>query len=541
MKYDIVFKNGKIVDGTGNPWFFGDVAIQEDNIVKVKKNIPENQAKRVIDIKGKIISPGFIDTHSHADMGVLLDPSLPSLINQGITTCVVQNCGGGVAPIAPERREQVVKEIIPEGFSYTPSWNSMKEFFSFLNTTGTVLNIVALIPYELIRMGYGPNYEKRAPNGDEYHAMKQAIRDSMEAGAVGLSTGIVFPPQVFAQTEELTELMKVVAEYDGLYASHMRDEANRVVEAVEEFIQIVQNSGARHGQISHHKICGRQNWGLSKTTMKLISQANDSGLNIRCDQYPYTRGGSPIGPVLPPWTFEGGSQKAIEILKSPELRQKVRYDIENGLPGWENRLSGLLPEDVYISHMTSPNAHKYLRKNLKQITEMEGYKDHIEAVFELLLESNGQVWATVEIVSEDEIADLLTYRNTMIGSDGMGSATSGPLNFGIPHPREYGTYPRILGRYVREKGILSIEDAIRKMTSFPAQQFQLFNRGILRECMAADITVFDPNAILDLSTYDNPFQYSKGVEWVFVGGESVIEHGIQNSNLPGKVLTPLIR
>lgn len=534
MSLDLIIRNGTIVDGTGNPGYSSDIEISNGKIVKIKPSLTA-KAEKEIDATGHIVCPGFIDIHSHTDIVLILFQKMQSSIFQGITTSVVGMCGTGIAPVHPDKIEEfkgIFRSYIPPGIDIKIEWYSFREMLERVKRYRCPGNLAFVVGYENIRTAGGQGFEDRPPTEEEYDAMREYIREAMEAGAFGMSTGLIYAPQVFATTEELIELSKVVAEYNGLYFSHIRNEGSKVVEAVKEFIEIVEKSGCIGGEIAHHKVAGKSNWGLSKKTLELIDEANKRGLSITCDSYPYTRGMSTLVTALPPWVHEGGSEKILERLKDKSLREKIKKDIEKK-SNFENWINNNGFDHIFISYAKS-KWRDVSGKNISEITKLKGMKDDWETFFEILIDENAGISITIESQGEEDITRIMKSKYHMFGTDGMAI----PKISALPalHPRLYGTYPKVLEKYVREQKILTLENAIRKMTSFPAQRLGLKDRGILKEGMAADIVVFNPNTIRDNATYLDTHQYPDGIPYVIVNGKIVVENGKQLRNYPGKVL-----
>lgn len=538
MIFDIVIKNGKIIDGTGNPWYRADIGIKEGKISKIGWFEKASAAKE-IDATDLIVCPGFIDIHSHSDTEIFFDNTLQSTIRQGITTCVVGNCGENLAPIPPEKMEDFLSLFAifaPPGVKIEPlPWNTFNEYLDYMEKRGCVANTAHLLGFSTIRLSGGPGFEDRVPTNEEFECMKSFVAEGMEAGAFGMSTGLIYAPQIYAKTEEIIQLVKTVAKYGGLYFSHIRGEGATVIKAVKEAIEIVEKSGCIGGHIAHHKVAGKLYWGRSRETLRLIEDSNTRGVNVTCDQYPYSRCMTSLITALPPWVHLGGHKKLIERLKNPLDRVRIKKDIMKGIEGWENWIKDGGFESIYISFVKK-KWQDVEGKNLTEITRLKKKADEWETLFDILIDENGEVAITIEIAGEDDIRRIMTGRYTMVGTDASGVAPTGVLGYGKPHPRYYGTYPRILGRYVREEGVLTLEDAIRRMTSFPSQRMGLFDRGILREGMWADIVVFDPDKVIDKATYTEPHQFPEGIIHVLVNGEIVVESEEQTEKLPGKIL-----
>ncbi len=536
MEFDIVIINGRIIDGSGNPWYKADVGITKGKIRKIGLINPNENAK-IIDATGLIVCPGFIDIHSHADYTIPFDPTTVSTIHQGITTLVVGMCGASLAPVNPEKQELFDKEFsmaAPPGLEYNVTWTSFSEYLEEMEKLGCSSNVAHLIGFGMVRMA-AMGYEDRKPTDEEMQQMKAYICDAMEAGAFGMSTGLIYTPQAYAETNEVLEIAKEVAKYNGLYFSHIRNEGHLVIEAIQEVIDIVEKSGCRGGQIAHHKVSGKANWGRSIETLKLIEEANLRGINITCDQYPYNRGATSLITLLPPWTHEGGPEKLIERLKDDKIKEKIKKDLYDG-SNYESFVKNIGWENVYISSLETDKWSKYMGNSLVEITKAEGRDDTFEVLCNILIDEEAKGGMTVESMGEEDIQRIMKGRYTMVGCDGSAIPLEGPLSYGKPHPRYFGTFPRILGHYVREKKIMPLEKAIRKMTSFPTQTLGLNDRGLIKENLWADIVIFDQEKILDKATFTNPHQLSIGIEYVLVNGEIVVDKGKHLKNLPGKIL-----
>ena len=536
MYCDIVIKNGKIIDGTGNPWYHGDIGIKDGKIAEIG---PHLKGGKEIDATGKVVCPGFIDMHSHTDYILPFFNSMESFIHQGITTCVVGMCGTSMAPIHPEKKDvfkEILSHFIPLFKDFEFTWCTFTEYLVEMEKIDVPLNVAFCIGYENVRICGGTGFENRQPTSEELEKMKEYVREAMEAGAFGMSTGLIYAPQVYAKTEEIIELANVVAKYNGLYFSHIRGEGGTVIDAVKEFITIVEKSGCRGGQIAHHKASGKPFWGTSEQTLQLIEEANKNGVNVTCDSYPYNRGLSTLMTALPLWAQEGGPEKIMERLQNLDVRENIKKEImsTDTLEGWENwiKINGF--DRLYISLAHTEKWKDTRGKSISEITKMKGKANEWETFFELLIDEELGVFITLESMGEEDIKRIMASRYQMVGTDGSGIPNDPRL--GAFHPRFYGTYPRILGKYVREEKVLTLEDAIRKMTSFPAQRLGLQNRGLLKKNMWADMVVFDPETVIDKATYEDPHQFPEGIGCVIVNGEIVVENGVQIERYPGKIL-----
>lgn len=539
MNFDLVIADGRIIDGTGNPWYRADIGIAGGRISKIGR-VNRSESEKVIDASDLAVCPGFIDMHSHSDAAIYFDNSLPSAIRQGITTSVVGNCGDNLAPIVPGKRDDYLKQYAvfapPEASFKSIPWNTFGEYLHWMEHHGCVANCAHLVGFGTVRVGGGPGFEDRMPTPKELERMQALVAEAMQAGAFGMSTGLIYAPQAYAGTTEIIALAKVVARYGGVYFSHIRGEGATVVDAVREAIEITEKSGCCGGHIGHHKVAGKAYWGKSKDTLQLIEEANHKGISITCDQYPYTRGMTSLITLLPPWVHTGGLTRLIERLRDPAQRRRIRTDIQQGIAGWENWIKDGGFDAIYIASVKTEKWRPFEGKNLSEIARLRGKSDAWKTLFDLLVDENGEVMMTLELMCEEDIRRIMQARYTMIGTDAWGVNPSGVLRHGKPHPRYYGTYPRILGKYVREEGVLTLEDAVRRMTSFPAQRLGLRDRGLLREGMWADVVIFDPESVIDKATYREPHQFPEGIHHVLVNGRIVVENETQTGELPGKVL-----
>jgi len=522
--FDILIRKAMVIDGAGNPWFKADIGVKDGKIERIGK-IEKETADYIIDASGLVASPGFIDMHSHADLAILGFPKAENLIMQGVTTAVTGNCGISLAPL-DSKTMSLLKKDVPAEFKMDWGWRSFSDFFQEVKKNGTAINIAPLVGHGTIRTAV-MGFDDRVPTKEEMKKMANLLSQSMEAGAFGVSTGLIYPPGVYSKTPELIELAKVAAKYGGIYVSHIRGESEiliGLINAVKEAIEIGEKADIPV-EISHHKASGEKNWGKVKKTLKIMEEAQTRGVEVTCDVYPYTAGSASLKSLLPPWALEGGTEKMIKRLRGSESRKRIENEfLKKGTPGWGE------PEEILISHSA---LHKdFEGRTLGEIAKSKGENLH-KVLIDLLLEEKGETGMVTFTMAEEDVSTVISSRLSMIGSD---SEVCNPGAGGKPHPRTYGTFPRILGRYVREKKILTLEEAVRKMTSFPAQKIGLPNRGLLKEGMWADIVILDPQNVIDKASYMNPHQYPEGIEYVLVNGEIVVGDSKHTGRLSGKIL-----
>ena len=531
LNHDLVIKNGRIIDGTGNVWSKKDIGIS-DGKIKTIGFINEN-AKRVIDAKGMIVSPGFIDLHNHSDMTLLAYPNAESAIMQGITTAVVGNCGISMAPINSEKSDLLKKYLsflLVKNYDYQWDWKTIGEYYKKLEKRGTSLNLAPLVGQGTIRIAV-KGFDSTKASKDEIDKMKILLEQSIEDGVFGMSTGLIYPPGSYSNTEELIELGKVLNKYGLIYATHMRNEGNKLLESVEEAIRIG-NECKIKVNISHHKTLGKYNWGKVNATLREMERARNRGVEISCDAYPYTASSTTITSVLPTWALDGGIVKMIERLKNKEIRESIKEEIsENKMTG-ENWIRYAGWNNIIIGECQARK--EYEGKSLENIlTSKNKSKDIYENFFDFLLEIDANAVMVVFSMDEEDVKTVISNSLSAIGSDSWSVA---PNAGGKPHPRMYGTFPRVLGKYVREDNLLTLSNAISKMTSFPAEVIGLEKKGIIKEDFDADIVIFDPDNIKDKATFADPTQYPEGIDYVIVNGQLVIDNRNVTGIKPGKIL-----
>ena len=529
---DIVIKNGLIVDGTGRPGFHGDVGICGDRIAQVGEL--ETIGARILDVEGCVVAPGFIDIHSHTDELVLANPTCESKLTQGVTTEVSGNCGDSPAPRGRKLDEAAYKSWLSE-YGIEPCWKSMGEYLSNLDRFPMAINYATFVGHGVVRAGV-VGYDDRKATAEELAEMRRLVVQAVKEGAFGLSSGLIYPPGCYGDTEELIELCRGMTEYGGIYSTHMRNEADGVVDAVNEALRIGREAGVGV-QISHHKGCGRKAWGLVKDSLAVIDEARAKGFDVWADQYPYVATSTGLGIMLPKWVHDGGREALLSKLRDPEQRCRIKdellRDMKDGYladsGGWDS---------VVVSSVKQEKNHFCEGLNITEIAKRFG-KHPIDATMDLLLEENGSVGMMHFVINEDDVAFVMRHSAVVIGSDATARANTGPLSSGKAHPRAYGTFARVLGKYSREDGILTLEEAVAKMTGRTAKRLSMAGRGFLSEGCYADITIFDPNTIMDEATFENPRRHAIGIKYVLVNGEVVLDNGFIadiSKRGPGRVL-----
>ncbi|HEY8292933.1 MAG TPA: D-aminoacylase [Thermomicrobiales bacterium] len=529
---DLIIRNGTVIDGSGAPEARADVGVGNGHILVVG-DLSGVIAAREIEAAGRCVSPGFIDIHTHSDASTLVNPRMESKIRQGVTTEIGGLCGISLAPLGDANTPaaaSVTRDVATIGMQRT--WLSLAELYARVEQTGLACNYASFVGHGVIRAAV-MGYDNRLPTDDEHTAMRNLLQQAMADGALGLSTGLIYPPGIFAETAEITALCGVLRETNGLYTSHIRNEGNALHAAVDEFVAVCRDAGVR-GQMSHHKADGKANWGKVHGSLRQLEEARAAGVDVMCDQYPYTAYSTGLAMVLPPWALDGGRDTVLLRLDDAAARDRIRTDITTGLPGWENMAVESGWENMVITG--APRMPECAGKSLADIAAARG-SDEVDAACALLIAHQMEVSIVGHSMDEGDVETVMRWPLTSIGSDGSALAPYGPLGIGTPHPRSYGTFPRVLGRYVRERGTLRREEAVHKMTGLPAARLNLSQRGLLRTGYWADIAVWDAATIADTATYTAPHQYPVGITAVIVNGTIVInERGEQAGTLPGRIL-----
>ncbi len=533
--YDVLIRNGRIVDGTGNPWTRGDLAVLGDRIAAVG-HIPEDaRARRLIDARGLVVAPGFIDIHSHSDWVLFEDGDAPSKVRQGVTTEVLgEDRSGG-----PNRGGRAARPVVVKGRPVDIA--TLGDYLGALERSGTATNVATYVGLGNVWGGVmGDSFDRPTPK--QFEEMRSLLDAAMRDGAFGLSTMLAAPQEMVATTDDLVELCRVVARRGGLFSSHIRNEGEGVIGAVREAIAVGERAGVPV-DIIHLKIADRRLWGRMGEVVALIEDARRRGVDVQANVYPYTRGNNDLVSILPPWAHEGGKEALLGRLKDPAERARMRRDIRSGLPGWYNHYLAVGSDwsRMLLSAELGPKNARFSGLTMDKVlaARAEGRSpapDPLDELFDFLLEERGSISTIYAHHTEEDMTLALRQPWCSIGSDGLALAIDGPLRRGHPHPRSFGTFPRVLGVYVRERGVLTLEDAVRKMTSLNAAKLGIRDRGLLRPGAFADVTVFDPARVIDRATYGEPFRYGEGIEHVLVNGSPVLDGGRPTGARPGRAL-----
>lgn len=527
--FDLVITNGHIIDGTGSPWYSGDLGIRDGKIAAIG-NLSAAPRKRTIDAAGKVVAPGFIDMLGQSELTILVDPRLPSKIFQGITSEITGE-GGSVAPL-----NDAIIQADKSGYDYyqiTPDWRTFRQYFARLEKQGMGINLASYVgATQVRRMVLGD--DDKQPTPEQLEQMKALVRDAMKDGAVGVSTALEYPPAPYAKTDELIALATEAGKVGGIYATHMRNEGSAVLDAIDETLRIGRDAHIPV-EIWHIKVAGKDNWGEMPQIVAKINAARAAGADVSADTYAYTAWFNGFSAFIPPWAHDGGTAKLVERLKDPATRQRIRKDMLTPSKAWDNEWQEIPgPDAVMIGAVENPKLLPMQGKRLSEIAKLWN-KDPIDALFDFLIEDPASSVAVFGM-SQPDVTLALQQPWVSIDNDSEGTSPEGPLGQAHPHPRAYGTFPRILRKYVREDKAVTLEDAIRKFSALPAQRMRLTDRGVLKAGMSADVVIFDPATVRDRATFDNPNQLSEGMEYVLVNGVPVIDQGKMTGALPGKVL-----
>jgi N-acyl-D-amino-acid deacylase len=528
--YDLILRNGHIIDGTGSPWYSGDIGIRNGRIAAIGF-LGAAQAKRTIDARGMVVAPGFIDMLGQSELTILVNPHLPSKIFQGITTEITGE-GSSVAPL----NDAIIKadKVSYDHLKLTPDWLTLRQYFARLEKQGMGINLATYVgATQVRRMVLGD--DKVQPTPAQLEQMKSLVRDAMHDGAVGVSTSLQYAPAPYATTEELIALAGEASRFGGIYATHMRSEGSAITAAIDEAVRI-----GREARISveiwHLKAAGKPQWGMMPQIVAQIEKARASGVDIGANTYAYPAWFNSFSAFIPPWAHDGGDAKMIERLKDPAMRARIRKEMETPSNDWDNEWQEIAgPEAILISVVQNPQLLPLRGKTVAEIAKLWN-KDPFDTILDLLIQDNAFTEVAVFGMSEPDVALALQQPWVSVDNDSQGTSPDGLLGQEHPHPRAYGTFPRILRKYVREEHKLKLEDAIRKFAALPAERMRLGDRGVLKAGMWADVVIFDPATITDRATFENPNQLSVGMEYVLVNGVPVIDGGKATNALPGKVL-----
>ena len=527
--FDLVITNGHIIDGTGSPWYTGDLGIRDGKIAAIG-NLAALPRKRTIDAGGKVVAPGFIDMLGQSELTILVDPRLPSKIYQGITTEVTGE-GGSAAPL-----NDAIIQADRSGYEHykiTPDWRTLRQYFARIEKQGMGINLASYVgATQVRRMVLGD--DDKQPTPEQLEQMKALVREAMKDGTVGVSTSLEYAPAPYAKTDELIALATEAGKFGGIYSTHMRNESDSVLDAIDEALRIGREAHVPV-EIWHIKVAGKNNWGRMPEVVAKINAARNAGADVTADTYAYTAWFNDFSAFIPPWAHDGGTAKLVERLKDPTARERMRKDMLTPSKAWDNEWQEIPgPESIMIGVVQNPKMLPLQGKRLSEIAKLWN-KDPMDALFDFLMEDP---YAGVAVfgMSQPDVTLALQQPWVAVDNDSSGTSPDGILGQEHPHPRAYGTFPRVLRKYVREDKALTLEDAIRKFCALPAQRLRLADRGLIKPGMWADVVIFDPATVRDLATFENPNQLSEGMDYVLVNGVPVIDQGKMTGALPGKVV-----
>ena len=529
-RFDLVIVHGRIIDGTGSPWYSGDLGVRDGRIAAIG-NLEKTARARTIDAHGEVVAPGFIDMLGQSELSILVEPRVPSKIFQGITTEITGE-GNSVAPLNDFIIQSDRK--VYDHYGVTPDWRTLRQYFARIEKQGIGINFATYIGATSVRrMVLGD--EDRQPTPEQLDEMKRLVQEGMRAGAVGLSSALEYAPAPYAKTEELIALAGEAAKFGGIYATHLRSEGDGIMAALDEAIRIGRSAGIPV-EVWHLKVAGRRNFGLMPAVVAKIDAARATGTDVSANTYAYTAWENGLSAFIPPWAHDGGNAKLAARLHDPALRKRIREEILRPSTEWDNEWDEIPgPEAVMVGVVHKAGLLPLQGKTLAEVAS-KWKKDPIDTLFDLLIEDDALTEVAVFGMSEADVALALEQPWVSVDNDSSGTSPEGILGKEHPHPRAYGTFPRVLRKYVREEHKLTLEDAVRKFTALPAQRMRLTDRGVLKRGVWADLVIFDPTTIRDTATYESPNSLSQGMEYVLVNGVPVIDHGQMTGALPGKVL-----
>ena len=528
--FDVIIRNGTIYDGTGAEPRQADVAIRGDRIASVG-DFKSAKANTVIDAKGLAVAPGFINMLSWSTESLIQDGRSQSEIRQGVTTEIMGE-GGSMGPVNDRVREHLVRE--QTDIKYDIAWNTLAEYLQYLEKRGVSCNVASFIGATTIRENV-IGFEDKQPTPEQLDEMRELVRKEMEAGALGIGTSLIYPPAFYAKTEELIELCKVAAKYQGKYISHMRSEGNQLFEALDELLRIAREANIP-AELYHIKAAGKKNWPKVDELLTRIERAQKEGLNVRANMYTYPAAGTGLDACLPPWTEDGGYPALFKRLRDPATREKIKAEVQVDSDKWENLyLMAGLPDKILLVGFKSEKLKPLTGKTLAEVAKMRG-KDPVDTAMDLIAEDESRISTVYFLMSEENVKKELRKPWISFGSDEASQAPDPPFTKSNPHPRAYGNFARVLGKYVRDEKVLAMADAIHRLSGLPATNLGLDHRGFLKEGMFADVVVFDPATITDHATFEKPHQYATGMKHVFVNGVQVITNGEHTGAKPGRAL-----
>jgi N-acyl-D-amino-acid deacylase len=523
--YNYIIRNAKILDGSGNPWRIGDVAISGDKIAKVG-DLSKEKAITEIDATGLYLSPGFIDIHTHSESILFQDGRAHAHLLQGVTTNVLGQCGSSPYPFTSLRKDSSDKSNLEV------TWETTGDFLNQMKDKKISVNVVPVVGQGAIRqcvMGFNPD----KPNQEQLDEMKKLLIEAMDSGCFGVSTGLIYTPSAYADTDEIIELTKVISDYDGLYFSHIRGENDYVLDAINEALRVGEEADVPV-QISHLKAMGRHMWGKSVEILQTIDNARNRNIDVTFDQYPYKASATGLAAILPPWAHEGGAYKMRERLADPKLREKMKHEMINGSGNWISFYKGVEFDNILITDTLSDKS--IVGKTIAQIAKERNDEDEFKTCFDILQTYEGRVSIVYFTISDEDIERIMKHPLMMVGSDSSARPIDGPLTSGLPHPRTFGSFITVLATYVRDKGVITLEEAIRKMTAAPAYRLGLWDRGLILPGNKGDLVLFDLSKIGTKSDYTNPVQFPTGIKKVFVNGILSVDDGEHTGAAAGYLL-----